>query len=210
MRPDADGARHEHSDPDDGYDFPGELGSAAACLHYTPPRLAHRAAAWLAEAARGDADAAVLDLGAGPATFLVAAARAHPQVRWVGVEAAAELVGAGRARLQAAGLGNARLEAGDLLEADLRIYRGLYLFNPFGQLLDTAPPPWLAATADATSRRARYRSACAQLRAKLEAEPPPGTRLVSSYCLGPELPRRGWLVAWEQDEGRLVAWERVG
>jgi SAM-dependent methyltransferase len=103
---------------------------AASAQHWTPLRVAARAAQWLAEVGVRS----VLDVGSGAGKFCVAAALAGSTATFVGIEQRSRLIDSARALAHVFGVGdrvsfvNARLGEGPLPVAD-----AYYLYNPFGE-----------------------------------------------------------------------------
>jgi SAM-dependent methyltransferase len=81
----------------------------------------------------------VLDVGAGPGKFCVAAAATCPTMTFTGVEQREELVTLASAAARNLGLGNVELVHGDVFDVDWESYDALYFFNPFGENLYVHP-----------------------------------------------------------------------
>lgn len=97
--------------------------------YWSPLSVARRAALRFAE--RGVQR--VLDVGAGPGKFCIAAAIAQPDLEFCGIEQRAGLVEAARTLAAAFSLRNVQLRAGDAFGIPWRDFDGFFFFNPFAE-----------------------------------------------------------------------------
>jgi SAM-dependent methyltransferase len=99
--------------------------------YWTPVSVARRAALrFAAHRARR-----ILDVGAGPGKFCIAAAYAQPDLEFCGVEQRGGLVDVARDLALQLRLGKLQFRVGNALSLEWREFDGLYFFNPFGENL---------------------------------------------------------------------------
>lgn len=154
----------------------------------------------------------VLDVGAGPGKFCVAAAAAAPQLDLTGIEHRSALVAMARMLAKSFALSNVRFRHEDVTTADWTRYDGFYFFNPFGENLFAAGSS-IDATVDLSVARfveETYRAERMLLAARL------GTIVVTFHGFGGRMPacftpvpkRRGqggYLRAWRKEQvGHLL------
>jgi SAM-dependent methyltransferase len=104
---------------------------AKSALHFTPVKVARRAAQLLAPAP----GMRVLDVGSGSGKFCVVAAREAPTCTFVGVEIRSHLVKRARKLAARALTANAVFIEGDAMELDWSAYDAFYFYNPFAEHL---------------------------------------------------------------------------
>lgn len=123
---------------------------AVSSEYWTPLRVAVRVATWLERYAIES----VLDIGAGPGKFCVAAAAVHRGAcRFIGLEQRSELVAAARELARRCGLdARVRFVEGSLDSPDLPSVHAYYLYNPFGENL-VSPGDRLDDRAELTEER---------------------------------------------------------
>ena len=109
--------------------FPAELRQRSA-RHWTPAAVARRAVELLAP--RPDWE--ILDIGSGAGKLCILGALLSP-ASFVGVEQELLLVGAAQSAARAAYATRARFVHGSAFDLDWTRFHGVYLFNPFGELL---------------------------------------------------------------------------
>lgn len=177
--------------PDPRFDqlYPEELRRLSA-IHWTPIEVARQAVGLLPS----EVEAEILDVGAGAGKLCILGALLS-RSSFVGVEQREELVEAARAAARGLGAGRARFIQGSAFDLDWSQYQGLYLYNPFGELLDPNPEEYQRHVAEAVARLARM---------------PAGTRVVVYHGLGAQMPAgyRRAFSGWA-GTGRLEAWERL-
>jgi predicted RNA methylase len=157
-------------------------------VHWTPLAVARRALEWLAP---GPSDT-VLDIGSGVGKFcLIGAITTGAQ--FCGVECRAELVAAAdrAARLVAAGP-RAQFVHADAVTADWSQCAGLYMYNPFGEMLMPADDHSLDVISALgprvrSERRHAHDRQVALAEAKLRSVRA-GTRIVTFHGFGGDMP----------------------
>ena len=149
-------------------------------LHFTPVDVARHAARLLAP----EPGTSVLDVGAGPGKFCLAAALAMPGAQFVGAEWRPHLVRFATRTANESGQANARFVAVDALELDWSRYDAFYFYNPFAEQL-FAPALALDRTIDLDATNfVRYVLAVRQRLAHARI----GTRVVTYHGFGAPLP----------------------
>lgn len=152
----------------------------ASALHWTPIPVCELAAKWLTAGRRPR----VLDVGSGAGKFCVVGALSRPRGLFVGVEQRPRFVDAARDLAKTFGARRCRFLAADALTLNWRAFNGIYLFNPFNELLfdphdrsEDAP----RGTAEDCERFVRGTE-------RKLAEMPRGTRVVTFHGFGGALP----------------------
>jgi SAM-dependent methyltransferase len=189
-----DGAAVEDEDFDDI--FP-DWARALSRIHFTPMRAALRATAWLA----ARAGARVLDVGSGAGKLCLVGALTT-RGAFTGVELRPRLAALATEVARRCEIDRCVFVAGDALALDWRGYDGIYIYNPFAELLAERP-----SIDDALPRTAeRFHAQVAGVEARLDAMPA-GTRLVTYHGFGGQMPP-GWNVvgAMKLDDGSLTFW----
>lgn len=178
--------------------FPPEV-RALSARHWTPVEVARRAVELLAP----EAGSAVLDVGAGAGKLCIVGALLSP-AEFVGVEQDSFLVEAARAAAGAARASRARFILGSAFDLDWAPFSGIYLFNPFGELLSGGEDGEPEGAGDLEP----YRRQVAQAQERLLGMPP-GTRVVVYHGFGGEL-SAGYTRRWSgrYGTGDLELWER--
>lgn len=95
-------------------------------IHWTPLAVAEVAAKFLAP----DADARVIDIGAGVGKFCIAASM-YSDGTFTGIEQRRNFVTAGNKVMKKLGMDRASLVHGNFIDLDLAGYTGIYFFNSF-------------------------------------------------------------------------------
>ena len=98
---------------------------------WTPIAVAQRAA----ELLRSAGARRVLDVGAGVGKFVLAAARAAPELDFVGVEQRAHLVEVARRARRTLGIANAHFHVAEATAVSWRGFDAFYFFNPLAENL---------------------------------------------------------------------------
>jgi SAM-dependent methyltransferase len=154
---------------------------ALAARHFTPPVLARRIAAMLAPSP----GTVVLDVGAGPGLFCVAAALAAGWAQFVGVEWRPRLVEVATTLARELQVSNLRFVHGNAFDVDWSQFDAFYLFNPFAEHV---MPPELVIDHNVPLHPSLYEYYVEGVRDRLAALPL-GTRVVTYNGFGGELPR---------------------
>ena len=94
--------------------------------HWTPLKVAFKAANYLAEK-----NAKILDIGSGAGKFCIAAAYAHPQVQFFGIEQRPSLVKLATETAQFLDLKNVHFFQGNFNTLDFKEYDHFYFYNSF-------------------------------------------------------------------------------
>lgn len=168
---------------DEDDEFDGQLPrwmQLKSALHFTPVRVARRAARLLAP----EAGMRVLDVGAGPGKFCVIAAREVPDCTFVGVELRAHLVKRARKLAARTGTPNAVFVDGDAMDLAWSDYDGFYFYNPFCEHLHDTD---LVLDRKLATSPARFDAYVAAARERLAAARI-GTRVVGYHGLGAMAP----------------------
>lgn len=166
--------------------------------HWTPLAAAVLAAQWLCARRYGR----VLDVGSGVGKFSVAAALSQ-RGRFVGAELRQALVEAAIDLAAVTGAHRATFLHADALELDWSSFNGLYLFNPFAELL---LPDARRVAADLRGGSEEYQRSVERTEAKLAALPA-GFRVVTFHGFGGSFPPGFRRVASEWvDSGFLELW----
>ena len=181
-------------------------------VHWTPLAIARRVVELLAPAA----DETMLDVGAGAGKLCLVGA-ALTAARWIGLERRPALV-------QAAVVAARQLEVerqvtfteADAADADWGAVDGVYLYNPFGELLMRADETSLRSVglldgaAPYTTRSAHYQQLVEAVAAKAWTLRP-GARVVTFHGFGGQWPRCLERVSTETAAtGPLELWVRRG
>jgi predicted RNA methylase len=169
--------------------FPPELRQLSA-RHWTPVNVARAAARLLAGAEGG----AILDVGSGVGKLCILGALTSTAT-FLGIEEREELVTVARSAAQRIDARRARFLAGSAFDLDWSRFRGLYLYNPFGELLEQDADAYRQQVGEATERLRRM---------------PVGARVVLYHGLGADLPS-GYRRTFSSGSGAepLEAWVRV-
>jgi SAM-dependent methyltransferase len=141
--------------------------------------VARRAAALLADGG----SPRILDVGSGVGKFCIAGALTT-EASFVGVEQRGDLVEAARDAASRCGAQRASFVHGDVFDVDFAEFDGLYLFNPFLELIEPLQFPIDDAVPMSPARHAENVSAT---HSRL-AEARPGTRVVTYGGFGGEMP----------------------
>jgi hypothetical protein len=182
---------------DDAFDrlYPESV-RAMSAVHWTPVKVALRAASWLAP----EPGMRVLDVGSGAGKLCCIGALATSS-RWVGVERDPALVDAAAAlatRLELAE--RARFTCGDMAVVQWKDFDSLYFYNPFEMVLYGASPPELP------HRWTLFGNELDRVTTAL-AELPSGTRVVTYHGFGGDMPTGYVLVEAERaGAGQLALW----
>jgi SAM-dependent methyltransferase len=110
------------------------LARRKSARYFSPLSVAGRAAVRFAELGARR----VLDVGAGPGKFCIAAALARPDLVWCGIEQRQGLVKTAQALAVGLRLENVEFRAGDALSIPWRSFDGFFFFNPFAENIFTA------------------------------------------------------------------------
>jgi predicted RNA methylase len=164
--------------------LPADL-QVKASVHFTPVGLARRIAAMLAP----EPGAVVLDVGAGPGMFCVAAALAARKSRFVGAEWRERLVEVARTLARRYELDNVSFVHADVLELDWSAYDSFYLYNPFAEHVMESP---FLLDRDVRLDRARFTHYVRGVQERL-ALAPLGTRVATYHGFGGDVPPGYWL-----------------
>ena len=182
-----------------------------AQVHWTPLAVARRVIALLAPRP----DETILDVGAGAGRLCLLGALLT-EARWLGIELRPALVAAATvAARQLAVDRQVAFTAGDAADADWAAVDGVYLFNPFGELLMRADETSLRSVGlldgatPYTTRRARYQQLVDAVAARAWTLRP-GARVVTFHGFGGTWPRCLERVVCEPAAtGDLELWVRV-
>ncbi len=154
--------------------------------HWTPVAVAQRACAWLA---CGPKDV-VLDVGAGAGKFCLVGALSC-EASFVGLERRPALVRAAERAARALRVDRRiRFDHSSVLAIDWTRFAGVYLYNPFGELLLALDARHAAEPDEPRSvhqRRLAYDHGVAEVERRL-AELTPGTRVVTFHGFGGQMP----------------------
>ncbi len=180
--------------------YPADV-RALSRQHWTPVRVAMRAATLLTEA---DATS-ILDVGSGPGKFCIVGALTTG-ASFVGVERRPHLVDVARAAAARCGVRRVRFSRANIVDFDFSGFDGFYLFNPFfEQLGDRSVLP---IDGEVVRSRSLYRRYVKTIQEKL-ATARPGTAVVTFYGFGGNLPDGFERVHTERAGGdRLVLWRQ--
>lgn len=179
----------------------------ASGFYWTSVAVARRAAMLLEKLAVRR----VLDVGAGPGKFCVAAGACAPGIEFVGVEHRPQLVDAARSLAAKVGTTNVTFEVGDATQVPWAEFDALYVFNSFAEN-DFAPENQFDRTVELS--RARQITELKRVARRL-ALAPMGTVLLTYHGLTGPIPRsyellhveqaeRGWLRAWRKESAAHV------
>jgi hypothetical protein len=149
-----------------------------SALHWTPLDVARKAAAYLAP----DADARVIDVGAGAGKFCIAGGH-YTRGSFTGIEQRKNFVTIGNKAIKQLKLDKVSLLYGNFTELDMRAYTGVYFFNSFHENIvhDDALDKKIELSGEL------YNSYTAHLHAQLTAMAP-GTRLATYWLSITEIP----------------------
>lgn len=174
---------------------------ALSTLHWTPVRVAQRAARFLVDGR----PAHVLDVGSGVGKFCAVGA-ATTGARFTGVERRPALVEAATRLAKALDVSDAHFVCGAMEDLDWSNFSGIYLFNPFGEhFLEAKERIDLATDPSWALYRQCIRAALTRLSLM-----PEGTRVVTYYGIGAAMPPGYALVDAEENEsGMLNCYVRV-
>jgi SAM-dependent methyltransferase len=168
--------------------------------HWTPVRVARRAAQLLAE---GDATS-VLDVGSGPGKFCIVGALTT-SLSFTGVERRRFLVDAARAAAARFRAPRVRFCQGNVVDFDFSGHDGFYLFNPFFEQVGRRVPP---IDAEVGHSEDLYRLYVTAVERKL-ASARPGTAVVTYHGFGGDLPDEYDEVHTEETgDGDLTLWKK--
>jgi len=191
--------------PDGQFDaslFPERLGGFVSSCHWTPLVVARRAAALLVDGG----GRRILDVGSGVGKFCIAGALST-EARFVGVEQRGDLVEVAREAASRCGAQRASFLHGNVFDVDFSEFDGLYLFNPFLELIEPLQFPIDDAVPLSPTRHGEF---VAATRSRL-SEARPGTRVVTYGGFGGEMPD-GFKCELEEDCYRdlLTFWIKAG
>ncbi|HVV48032.1 MAG TPA: class I SAM-dependent methyltransferase [Polyangia bacterium] len=176
---------------------------AVSFRHWTPVRVASRAAGLLTEAGASE----ILDVGSGPGKFcLVGALRTG--ARFTGVEQRRRLVEEAHIAAVELGADRAQFIHANLLEFDCSPFDGFYFYNPFHEHIeedDLWPIDELVKRSPVLHRTYVATVAAALIRA------PAGTLVATFHGFGAPMPRHYRRLHREQlGGGELTLWIRMG
>jgi SAM-dependent methyltransferase len=166
---------------------------------WSPLCVARRAARRFAE----HGTRRVLDIGAGPGKFCIAAALTRPDIRFHGVEQRGGLVDTARRLTRLLRVRNLEFEAGNALSTSWVGFDGFYLFNPFAE--NEYDP---SNTFDDTVLLSKHRLRAELLQLTTRLSGIPTGSLILTYCgLGGPIPSSFDLVSEEPvGAGPLRTW----
>ena len=161
---------------------------ALARKHWTPLRVAKKAAAFLAtqNAVR------ILDIGSGAGKFCLAAAYYQPRALYYGIEQRERLISHAKTTKEILGLDNAGFIHGNFTQLDFKNYDHFYFFNSFYENL--AGTHKIDDSIDYSGELYNYYNR--YLYKQLEQKPA-GTRLATFHSLEDEIPRSYHVVGTE-------------
>jgi|SRR6185312_1385071 SAM-dependent methyltransferase len=171
--------------------------------HWTPLRVASRAACLLTEAGAKE----IVDVGSGPGKVCIVGALTT-NARFTGVEQRHRLVEEARVAAAALGADRARFVNANFVEFDCAPFDGFYFYNPFQEHIEQ-DDPW---PIDGTVQRspALHRTYIAVVAAAL-IRAPVGTLVATFHGLGAPMPRQYRRLHSEQTcGGELTLWIRMG
>jgi SAM-dependent methyltransferase len=165
--------------------------------HWTPLKMAKRAAAFLAD---GSSAARILDIGSGAGKFCLVASYYFPKAYWYGVEQRRQLIGHAEAAKNKAQLKNTFFIEANFTQLDFKEFDHFYFFNSFYENIDDSDR--IDSTIDYSNELYHYynRYLCRQLDMK-----PAGTRLAALHSMSEETPLSYRLAGTEFD-GQLKLW----
>lgn len=168
-------------------------------IHWTPLRIARRAAALLV---RGP-ETRVLDVGSGAGKFCLVGALTSPAT-FVGIEQRPNLVDQSRRIANRLLVERAQYRQGDLADLDWSEFQGFYLFNPFYENIGED----IRIDRMVQFGRELYDRCVAVTREKLRALPP-GVRVATYHGFGGDFPPGYQRIAMEAYyTGALEVWEK--
>jgi SAM-dependent methyltransferase len=167
--------------------------------HWTPVRVAQRAAQLLAEA---DATS-VLDVGSGPGKFCIVGALTT-SLTFTGVERRRFLVDAARAAAVRCGVSRVRFFQDNVVDFDFAGYDGFYLYNPFFEQVGRRLQPIDAEVGHSPDLFQLYVTAVER---KL-AGAPSGTVVAIFHGFGGDLPDYDEVHAEDIGDGDLAIWKK--
>jgi SAM-dependent methyltransferase len=147
-------------------------------LHWTPVKIARRAAEFLVTAP----GTRVLDIGCGPGKFCIVGALATEGL-FKGVEQRVDLCRVGQAAILKAKITNAEIVQGNVMDLDFSEFDAFYLFNPFEEHLQTTSPIDRAIELSESLYEGYTHHVAEQL-----ARAPLGTRVATFYGRCEEIP----------------------
>lgn len=162
---------------------------------WTPVQVARRAAELLVT----NRCMRVLDVGAGAGKFCIVGALATG-ARFFGIEQRADLVDIARDAARCYGVQRrVELSAGDITSVDWRDFDAFYLYNPFLEYSADAHRPCRA-----VGMATRAREECVRFTRSRLALAPVGTRVVTYYGFGGDMPRGYRCLCRERWDGGFV------
>lgn len=158
--------------------------------HWTPLRIARKAAAFLATG-KG---VKVLDIGCGVGKFCLAAAYDHPDTVFCGVEQRKNLLAHAETAREILGLKNVHFVHSNFTQLDLRQYDHFYFYNSFYENLSGTDK-----IDDSIAYSNELYDYYSYYLAKELEEMPAGTRIVTFHSLDMEIPPVYELAAVEEE-----------
>jgi SAM-dependent methyltransferase len=169
-----------------------------SCVHWTPVKVARRAADFLVR----EAGTRVLDIGCGPGKFCIVGALTTTG-RFTGVEQRKRLCDLAQATIEQAKIPNAEVLHGNVTEIDFSGFDAFYLFNPFEENLETT----LKIDESIHLCGTRYKQYIEHVAQQL-AVAPLGTR-VATYCGECEEVPMGYECLETSMDYGLKCWEKM-
>jgi SAM-dependent methyltransferase len=199
--PVADALREGGQVPDRHFDqvYPPAL-RALSREHWTPVRVARRAAQLLAEAEA----TSILDVGSGPGKFCIVGALTS-SLAFAGIERRRFLVDAARSAAARLGVRDVRFTQGNMVDFDFSSHDGFYLFNPFFEQVGRRVPP---IDAEVGRSAQLYRIYVGTIERKLAAARP-GAAVVTYHGFGGTLSGFRQLHREQIGAGPLTLWKKL-
>lgn len=164
--------------------------------HWTPMRVAKRAAAFLAE----EPGKRILDIGCGVGKFCLIGAHFYPEASFYGVEQRQDLYNYAVAAGRSTQTKNASFIYGNFTQLDMDEYDCFYFYNSFFENLDTL---------DSIDRKIDYSESLyvyySRFLYKALFNKPSGTRLATFHSLEDEIPP-GYQLVDASDDFMLKMW----
>lgn len=164
--------------------------SALSRRHWTPLRVARKAAKFLAAAN----NVRILDIGSGAGKFCLAAGHFEPKAFFCGIEQRKNLVGDAQTAGRILGLENVNFMHGNFTQLDFADYDHFYFYNSFYENLTGTDK--IDSSIDYSANLYNYYN---RYLYKLLDKKKPGTRLVTYHSLEDEIPPDYHLVGSEME-----------